>query len=126
MARWSDCYLLSEVRLRRPELQSAGVYELGFIRRRAGSLENEFTPFYVGKAKVLYNRLSSYVSARCHNELIRIQHETGHLRIWYHTFRTLSYADSEARLQNRLGIGDAGYYRWNKRLEFLCRNDALL
>jgi hypothetical protein len=126
MARWSDCYQLREIALRRSELQSSGVYELGFVRRPPGSTQNEFTPFYVGKATVLYNRLSSYVSPRCHNEFVRIQHETGHLLIWYHTFRTLTFAESEARLQNRLGIGRSGYYHWNRRLEFLRRNDELM
>jgi hypothetical protein len=126
MARWSDCYLLQDVSLRRGALQSSGVYELGFVRRIRGSVENQFTPLYIGRAKVLYQRLFSYISPRCHNEFIRLQYETGHLLIWYHTFKTINYAESEARMQNRLGVGRGGYYQWNKRLEFLRRSDELM
>ena len=126
MARWTDCYRLCDVRDRRADLQASGVYELGFVRRTTGGSLNLFTPLYVGKAKVLYNRLSSYISARCHNELVWLQYETGHLHIWYHTFKTLNYSATESRLQNRLGIGGGGYYRWNKRIETQRYSDELM
>jgi hypothetical protein len=116
MARWTDCYLLRELQLRRHELLASGVYELGFVRRPRGTTENVFTPFYVGKATSLYGRLSSYTYTSCHSDYIRGYYEQGFLNIWYHTFRTDTYAEAEARLQKRLGIGKGGYYRWNQKL----------
>ena len=119
MARWSHAMPLNRDSLsaNRGYLDGHGVYELGLIRKWAGT--DYFYPKYVGKADsaTLYQRLSSYIQPSQRRAFLHSQMDRVPGRIWFHVFRSHDPAATEALLMDRFAIRDEGLYAWNTKTE---------
>jgi hypothetical protein len=113
MARWSNSIKLTDYKAFREELEGqSGVYEIGYVR------DGWFYEKYAGKAKCLWQRISSYNSDKCHNHDIRAKNlEAERKLLYFHYYRTNDYAGAESRMLHRHGVKEAGLYRFNGRLE---------
>jgi excinuclease UvrABC nuclease subunit len=114
MARWCDAMKLTDYASFRAELEGySGVYEIGRVR------SGIFYAEYVGKAKCLWDRISSYNGSRCHNPHIAERNLLAERKsLYFHYFKTLDYAATESRLMHRHQIGETGLYRFNRKYEY--------
>ncbi len=117
MARWTDCMKLSDYREYRSYLDGfSGCYQIGHYY-------GDFVPKYVGRAKNVWTRVSSYMDEdKCHNGFILEKLYAPRHNLWFRVIRTERYHGLEARQQAIFGIGSEGLYAWNKRIEWECLN----
>ena len=118
MARWSHAMKLSIYTEYEDDLQSPGVYEIGYIH--AGL----FHAKYIGKAPItLWSRIKTYGEAmgrKSHNRYIRELRPAAFNRLYFHVIRSdggFDPAIREALMLIRHVYGVDGLYAWNQRYE---------
>lgn len=117
MSRWSDVMKLTVITSFAYYLKgNPGVYQLGYMR---GGF---FLPRYIGRARTektcLYTRLTSYYSARCHNNTLKTKLGGGTHHVWFRVCRVSDPAFTEAHQLYTHEIGLKGRYDWNERYEY--------